>query len=395
MSELLNLVGRTDKLFSADLAQRSEDMKRLISASSFLVLGAGGSIGQAVTREIFSRNPAVLHAIDLSENGLAELVRDLRSSIGYTSGDFRTAALDIDTPEFDAFFRANGPYDYVLNLSALKHVRSERDPFTLMRMLVVNILNTEKTILQAINTGAKKYFCVSTDKAANPVNLMGASKRVMELGLSKYGGDLPISTARFANVAFSNGSLLQSFVFRIEKEQPIAAPRDISRYFVSSEEAGELCLMSCLFGETNEIFFPKLDEDAHKIAMAEVATNFLRSRNLKPLLCSSEAEARDLMTGRPQGSWPCFFHDSDTSGEKSLEEFFTSGEDVDLEKFRDIGVITQILESSATTFAEFTDAVRAMRSRSDWSKAEILSLFESVLPEFGHIDRGLSLDDRM
>ncbi len=395
MSELLNLVGRTDKLFSADLAQRSEDMKRLISASSFLVLGAGGSIGQAVTREIFSRNPAVLHAIDLSENGLAELVRDLRSSIGYTSGDFRTAALDIDTPEFDAFFRANGPYDYVLNLSALKHVRSERDPFTLMRMLVVNILNTEKTILQAINTGAKKYFCVSTDKAANPVNLMGASKRVMELGLSKYGGDLPISTARFANVAFSNGSLLQSFVFRIEKEQPIAAPRDISRYFVSSEEAGELCLMSCLFGETNEIFFPKLDEDAHKIAMAEVATNFLRSRNLKPLLCSSEAEARDLMTGRPQGSWPCFFHDSDTSGEKSLEEFFTSGEDVDLEKFRDIGVITQILESSATTFDEFTDAVRAMRSRSDWSKAEILSLFESVLPEFGHIDRGLSLDDRM
>ena len=395
MSALLNLVGRNDKLFSDDLDRRGEDITRLISESSFLVLGAGGSIGQAVTKEIFSRNPRVLHVIDLSENGLAELVRDLRSSIGYTGGDFRTAALDIDAPEFDAFCRANGPYDYVLNLSALKHVRSERDPFTLMRMLVVNILNTEKTILQAIDTGVKKYFCVSTDKAANPVNLMGASKRVMELGLSEYSNDLPISTARFANVAFSNGSLLQSFIFRLQKGQPIAAPRDISRYFVTSEEAGQLCLMSCLFGETNEIFFPKLDEDAHKIAMAEVATNFLRSRNLKPLLCSSEAEARDLMPDRPYDSWPCFFHESDTSGEKSLEEFFMSSEDVDLTKFDDIGVITQVLKSSTSTFGEFTEAVRDMRIRSDWSKADILSLFESVLPEFLHMDRGRSLDDRM
>ena len=395
MSELLNLVGRDAKLFSADLAQHNEDITRLISGSSFLVLGAGGSIGQAVTREVFSRHPKVLHAIDLSENGLAELVRDLRSSIGYMSGDFRTAALDIDAPEFDAFYRANGPYDYVLNLSALKHVRSERDRFTLMRMLVVNVLNTEKTILQAMDSGARKYFCVSTDKAANPVNLMGASKRVMELGLSKYSNDVPISTARFANVAFSNGSLLQSFVFRLEKGQPIAAPRDISRYFVTSEEAGQLCLMSCLFGETNEIFFPKLDEDAHKITMAEVAANFLRSRNLKPLLCSSEAEARDLMAARPRDSWPCFFHESDTSGEKPLEEFFMSGEAVDLTKFEDIGVINQVLKSSTSTFGEFTEAVRAIRLRSDWSKAEIVALIESVLPEFGHIDKGRSLDDRM
>lgn len=210
-----------------------------------------------MTKEIFKRNPQKLHVVDLSENNLVEVVRDIRSTFGYISGDFQTFALDIGSLEYDAFIEADGHYDYVLNLSALKHVRSEKDPYTLMRMIQVNILNTEKTIQQSIRKGVRKYFCVSTDKAANPVNMMGASKRIMEMFLMKYSKDITISTARFANVAFSDGSLLHGFNQRIQKRQPIVAPNDIKRYFVIPKESGEFCLMSTIFGRT-KIFFQSI-----------------------------------------------------------------------------------------------------------------------------------------
>ena len=221
------------------------------------MIGGAGSIGQAVTKEIFKRNPRKLHIVDISENNMVELVRDIRSSDGYINGEFKTFALDAGSYAYDAFIKADGEYDYVLNLSALKHVRSEKDPYTLMRMVEVNILNTIKTIQQAKDKGIKKYFCVSTDKAANPVNMMGASKRIMEHFLMRESKDIDISTARFANVAFSDGSLLHSFNQRIQKKQPIVAPNDIKRYFVTPQESGELCLMSCLLGDTKDIFFPK------------------------------------------------------------------------------------------------------------------------------------------
>ena len=234
--------------------------------SSFLVIGGAGSIGQAVVKEVFKRNPKKLHVVDISENNLVELVRDIRSSFGYIAGDFKTYALDIGSIEYDAFIESDGKYDYVLNLSALKHVRSEKDPFTLMRMIDVNIFNTEKTLQQSIDSGVKKYFCVSTDKAANPVNMMGASKRIMEMFIMRKSKDIKISTARFANVAFSDGSLLHGFDQRIKKRQPIVAPNDIKRYFVIPKESGELCLMSCIFGENRDIFFPKLSENSHLIS---------------------------------------------------------------------------------------------------------------------------------
>lgn len=224
----------------------NKELTKIVSTSRFLVIGGAGSIGQAVTKEIFKRNPRKLHIVDISENNMVELVRDIRSSFGYIDGDFQTFALDIGSLEYDAFWNADGEYDYVLNISALKHVRSEKDPYTMMRMIDVNIFNTEKTIRQSIGKGVKKYFCVSTDKAANPANMMGASKRIMEMYLMKYSEEISISTARFANVAFSDGSLLHGFNQRIQKHQPIVAPNDVKRYFVTPKESGELCLMSTM-----------------------------------------------------------------------------------------------------------------------------------------------------
>ena len=261
MNDVLNLIGRENELFDFDINKHENELKRIISRSRFLVLGAAGSIGQSVTKEIFKRKPLKLHAIDISENNLVELVRDIRSSFGYIEGDFRTFALDIGSFEFDKFIDHDGAYDYVLNLSALKHVRSEKDPFTLMRMIDINIMNTVKTIKQAKNNGAKKYFCVSTDKAANPVNIMGGSKKIMENLIMTYSQSFPVTTARFANVAFSNGSLPQGFLERISKKQPISAPNDVTRYFVSYEESGQICLLACILGNTGEIYFPKLREE--------------------------------------------------------------------------------------------------------------------------------------
>ena len=245
---VLKLIGRKEPLFDVDISTNAKKINSIVEESSFLVIGGAGSIGQAVVKEIFKRNPSKLHVVDISENNMVELVRDIRSNYGYIAGDFRTFSLDIGSLEYDAFIKSDGKYDYVLNLSALKHVRSEKDPFTLMRMIDVNVFNTIKTIKQSIENGTKKYFCVSTDKAANPVNMMGASKRIMELFLMRESKKISISTARFANVAFSDGSLLHGFNQRIQKKQPIVAPNDIKRYFVTPQESGELCLMSCLLG---------------------------------------------------------------------------------------------------------------------------------------------------
>ena len=340
MTSTLSLIGRDKELFSFDVGYNEVELKNKVSLSSFLVLGAAGSIGQAVTKEIFKRNPNKLHIVDISENNMVEIVRDIRSSYGYIKGDFQTFALDIGSIEYEAFIKADGQYDYVLNLSALKHVRSEKDPFTLMRMIDVNIFNTDKTLQQAIENGAKKYFCVSTDKAANPVNMMGASKRIMEMFLMRRSLDISISTARFANVAFSDGSLLHGFNQRIQKRQPIVAPQDIKRYFLTPKESGELCLMSCIFGENRDIFFPKLSEQLHLISFADIAIKYLEQLGYEPYCCSSEDEARELMATLPdEGKWPCLFTNSDTTGEKDFEEFYTDNETLDMDRFMGLGVI--------------------------------------------------------
>ena len=392
----LNLIGRTNELFSNDINNHEKELVSIVSNSKFLVIGGAGSIGSATTKEIFKRNPQKLHVVDISENNLVELVRDLRSSFGYIDGDFQTFALDIGSIEYDAFWEADGDYDYVLNLSALKHVRSEKDPYTLMRMIDVNVFNTDKTLQQSIDKGVKKYFCVSTDKAANPVNMMGASKRIMEMFLMRKSKEITISTARFANVAFSDGSLLHGFNKRIEKKQPIVAPNDIKRYFVIPKESGELCLMSCIFGENRDIFFPKLSENLHLITFAEIAVKYLVEIGYEPYLCKDEDEARALIETLPkEGKWPCLFTSSDTTGEKDFEEFFTDKETLDMDRFENLGVIKNELNIEGEKLHLFETKINELKSARKWNKEEIVDLFFTMIPDFGHKETGKYLDSKM
>ncbi|MDF1589754.1 MAG: UDP-N-acetylglucosamine 4,6-dehydratase [Gammaproteobacteria bacterium] len=393
---ILSLIGRSQALFNTDTHNYDTELKQLVSSSSFLVLGGAGSIGQAVVKEIFKRNPKKLHVVDISENNLVEVVRDIRSSFGYIDGDFQTFALDIGSVEYDAFIQNDGQYDYVLNLSALKHVRSEKDPFTLMRMINVNVFNTDKTIQQSIENGTKKYFCVSTDKAANPVNMMGASKRIMEMFLMRRSETIEISTARFANVAFSDGSLLHGFNQRIQKRQPIVAPNDIKRYFVTPQESGELCLMSCLLGDNRDIFFPKLSEDLHLITFADIAVRYLKNLGYQPHLCATEDEARELAKTLPeQGKWPCLFSASDTTGEKDFEEFFTDNETLDMQRFSNLGVIKNEPIYDETKLALFEQTIAQMKQNKQWTKQQIIELFHQIIPDFGHKETGKYLDGKM
>ena len=394
--DLLNLIGRSEYLFTSDIERSADDLKETIKRSKFLVIGGAGTIGQATAKEIFKHDPAVLHVVDISENNMVELVRDIRSSQGYGTGDFRTFAIDVGSTEFKAFYACEGPYDYVFNLSALKHVRSEKDPFTLMRMVMVNIFNTLDSVQLAKTGNTRKYFCVSTDKAANPVNMMGASKRIMEMFLLRESLQQQISMARFANVAFSDGSLLHGFNQRLEKKQPIAAPKDVKRYFVTPEESGQLCLLSGIFGNNRDIFFPKLNENLHLITFSEIATKYLERRGLEAVNCESEEEARRKVSYyAKQGRWPCYFFNSDTTGEKDFEEFYTSAEKLEMQRFQNIGVIRNDPIYDEEKLNLFSKGITSLVEKGVWDKHNILRLFLNVLPDFNHLETGRYLDQKM
>ena len=392
---MLNLIGRENLLFTEDLSRRSSDLNKIVVESSFLVIGGAGSIGQAVVKEIFKRNPKKLHVVDINENSLTELVRDIRSSFGYIKGEFNTFALDIGSMEYDAFIKSDGKYDYVLNLSALKHVRSEQDPYTLMRMINVNIFNTDKTIKQSIKSKVKKYFCVSTDKAVNPENLMGASKHIMEMFLMLRSSNINISTARFANVVFSDGSLTCGFDNRINKIQPIAAPNDVLRYFLTPKESGELCLMSCIFGENRDIFFPKLNKK-DLTSFKDVAINFLKEKGYEPFICQSENEARNLAKTLPsKGFWPCYFTQSDTTGEKMIEEFYTTEQIIDFEQYKTLGIIKNHKIKNIDNLKNFEDAMKKFKKKMIWDRNLIINEFFKLIPNLKYIDKKKFLNDKM
>ena len=393
---MLELIGRDKALFDADIANCNEALCAKVEAGRFLVIGGAGSIGQAVTREIFKRNPRALHVVDISENNMVELVRDIRSTLGYNNSDFRTFAIDCGGREFAALMAAVEGYDYVLNLSALKHVRSEKDPFTLMRLIEVNILNTLATLKAARESGASKYFCVSTDKAANPVNMMGASKRIMEMFLMRESLTLPISTARFANVAFSDGSLLHGFNQRFAKRQPISAPSDVRRYFVTPQESGELCLMSGLLGDNRDIFFPKLSEQLDLVRFSDIAVRYLQALGFEPYECYSEHEARDRASELIASKrWPVYFFTSDTTGEKDFEEFYTANEVLDMERLDTIGVIKNVAAFDEERLNHFIEGITKLRAGATWDKPAIVDLFNYMIPDFKHKDTGKYLDGRM
>ena len=395
-NEILKLIGRDHELFDEDINNNKSDLTKEINNSSFLIIGGAGSIGQSVTKEIFKRNPNILHVVDISENNMVELVRDLRSTLGYIDGEFKTFAIDCGSKEFEALIKNNTTYDYVFNLSALKHVRSEKDKYTLMRMIEVNIINTIKTFKLAYASGTKKYFCVSTDKAANPVNMMGASKYIMEKFLIKESNLMPFSSARFANVAFSDGSLLHGFNQRLMKKQPIAAPNDIKRYFITPQESGELCLLSGIFGENRDTFFPKLNENLDLIKFSTIAEKYLRNKGFEIYECESEDEARyEIDSLIRSNKWPCYFFKSDTTGEKDFEQFYTDFENVNFERFKNIGIILNDDSSNKEVLNYFYKSITEMKENLAWDKIEIIELFNSIISDFDHKETGKYLDVRM
>jgi len=394
--DILNLINRRYELFDKDIMKHDEQLCDIVRRSRFLVIGAAGSIGQAVSKEIFKRDPRCLHVVDISENNLVELVRNLRSSIGYNSGEFKTFAIDCGSDEYAALCKASGGYDFVLNLSAMKHVRSEKDPYSLMRMIRVNIFNTIKTLQLSKELSAAKYFCVSTDKAANPVNMMGASKRIMEMFLVRESQEIEISTARFANVAFSDGSLLHGFKNRLLNHQPISAPNDVRRYFVTPKESGELCLLSAILGENMETFFPKLSDELILTKFTDIARRFLISNGYEAFECSTEDEARSRISELvPKKIWPVYFFKSDTTGEKDFEEFFTASEELDLQRFKNIGVIKNNSNFNNALLENFETVINNWIASGLYDRADIVALFNDTIDNFDHKDTGKFLDNRM
>lgn len=394
--DVLRLVGRTDGLFDEDIHSRERVLTDMIARSRVLVVGAAGSIGQAVCLELFRRSPKMLHAVDISENNMVELVRSIRSSLGYNSCDFRTFAIDCGSKEFEHLAKAEGPYDYVFNLSALKHVRSEKDKYTLMRLINTNIFNSIKVLQATKSSSLKKYFCVSTDKAANPVNMMGASKRIMEYFMMRESMEQSISMARFANVAFSDGSLLHGFNQRFLKQQPLSAPNDIERYFISPKESGELCLLSSFFGENRDVFFPKLQKGLKLEKFSEIAFRYLKNYGFMPHVCESEDEAREnIIELIAANKWPIYLFNSQTTGEKPFEEFYTSNENIDLDRFENLGVISNDLFFDSSKLTVFEQTVSRMCLTGSWEKGDLVDLFKDTIPEFSHFETGNSLDNRM
>ena len=390
MVDILSLIGRSEPLFCSDMARLENELNGRVANSKFLVVGGAGSIGSAVVKEIFAREPMRLDVVDISENNLVELVRDIRSSYGYIRGEFATYAIDAGSDVFRALMERD-EYDFVLNLSALKHVRSEKDPYTLMRLIQTNIFNSDELMKHS-----KRYFTVSSDKAANPVNMMGASKRIMEMFAFWRSNLTPVSMARFANVAFSDGSLLHGFEQRIKKLQPIVAPNDVRRYFITPRESGELCLLSAIFGENREIFFPKLDEKLNLIKFSDIAVRYLHSKGYEPYICEDEDEARaKAIELAKNGRWACLFSSSDTTGEKDYEEFYTGNERLNMERFDTIGIIENDRVIDGASLSKFKANIKSMIADGKFDKTTIMTEFMQVLLEFNHIEKGRYLDAKM
>ena len=394
MSDLA-ILERERLLFEKDLKIFEQKILEIVQKSRFLVIGGGGTIGQAVTKEIFRRKAKALHVVDLNENYLVELVRDLRSSLGYLVEDFDTHAIDCGSSTFQNFM-SKGRYDYVLNLSALKHVRNENCPYTMLRMINTNIKNALYTYECAKKFGAKKYFCVSTDKAANPASFMGATKRAMEHSLMRRDLILPVVGARFANVAFSNGSLLDGFRFRIEKKQPLSMPDDISRFFMTQQEAGLICLFATILGDTNEIFFPFNKNEMKLTKFTEIAKNYLLSIGKNPVFTYEEDEARDLISKLDLSThWPVNVFLSDTSGEKPFEEFYTSIEEVNHEQFTDLATIKFYSDKSDDEIREFWHRVGAVDLLKCSARVELIEVLKNFVPSFEHVEKKRFLNSRM
>ncbi len=402
MFELNNFISqyvtqRPKSMFLADIEKNEVLLSAKIKGKSVLVIGGAGSIGSSFIKAILPFEPASLVVVDTNENGLAELTRDLRSTKGmFVPEDYIPYPMDFASPVFEKMFRKRGGFDIVGNFSAHKHVRSEKDIYSVEALLQNNVLHAKLLLDLLAEYPPEEYFCVSTDKAANPVNIMGASKRIMEDVIFSYSDRFPVKTARFANVAFSNGSLPAGFLERLQKLQPLSAPSDVKRYFVSPEESGQICMLACMLGKNREIFFPKLEEE-QMMTFDEIATNLLQTHGYEVLHCTSDAEAIDKAEALKAGSkqYPVHYAKSNTSGEKSFEEFFTDSETVDMERFQALGVVTEKEIPDYEEIQELYQKLNAVFDQNETTKEEVVAILKDYLPNFEHIETGKSLDSKM
>lgn len=392
-----HVTNRETSMFLADIENNKEALAEKIAGKSVLVVGGAGSIGSSFIKAILPFKPASIVVVDTNENALAELTRDLRSTKGmYVPNDYVPYPMDFCSPVFEKMFRKRGGFDIVGNFSAHKHVRSEKDIYSVEALLQNNVLHAKMLLDLLAEYPPEEYFCVSTDKAANPVNIMGASKRIMEDVIFTYSDKFPVKTARFANVAFSNGSLPAGFIARLQKLQPLSAPSDVRRYFVSPEESGQICMLACMLGKNREIFFPRLEKE-QMMTFDKIATALLHEHGYEVLECDSDEEAIDKATDLKNGSrkYPVHFSGSNTSGEKSYEEFYTDEENVDFDRLHALGVVTDKeipdKDKVEVLFEELTKAFEKEES----SKEEIIAIMKGYLPNFEHIETGKSLDSKM
>jgi FlaA1/EpsC-like NDP-sugar epimerase len=389
------ITGRKESLLAKDLQDYHEAVYKEIHDKAVLVIGGAGTIGSSFIKALLRYQPKKLVVADINENGLTELVRDCRSRNDISlPNNFKSYPVNFGDTVFTKIFKQEAPFDIVANFAAHKHVRSEKDAFSIEAMIDNNVLKAKKLLDLLLDYPPQHFFCVSTDKAANPVNIMGASKKLMEEVILAYSSELNITTARFANVAFSNGSLLAGFIDRVMKQQPLSCPSDVKRFFVSPQESGEICLLACVLGKSGEIFFPKLDEHKDMVNFADIVPSFLTQLGFETDICSSEAEAREKAAGKLAGRYPVYFFDSDTSGEKLFEEFYTAEEQLLMDKFSSLGVIQNAPRRKKEELNRIIHEVETMFA-TGVNKEDIVNVLNKLLPNFQHIETGLNLDQKM
>ena len=388
---------RPVSMFAADIESNKETLAREIKDKKVCVIGGAGSIGSNFIKAVLHFEPKSMVVVDLNENGLAELVRDVRSTNGlYVPDEFRCYTLNFADPIFERIFREEKGFDIVANFSAHKHVRSEKDRYSVQALIENNDIKAKKLMDLLTVYPPKHFFCVSTDKAANPVNIMGASKRIMEDLVMAYNRYFKVTTARFANVAFSNGSLPDGWIHRLQKKQPLAAPSDVKRYFVSPEESGQICMLACILGRGGEVFFPKLGED-QMLTFSSICDDFVKSEGFAKKECQSDEEAKQYAAAMDyeNETYPVVYFKSDTTGEKAYEEFYVPGEKIDIQRFQSLGVVEQTARHTMPEVNAFFDKLEAIFHEDDFTKAQVVEAIKEFIPNFEHEEKGRNLDQKM
>ncbi len=391
-----HITKRERSMFEQDIEQNRELLRERIEDKSVLVIGGAGTIGSSYIKAVLAFKPGSLYVVDTNENGLTELTRDLRSTENqFVPEEYKSYPMNFADSAFEKMLRQEGPFDIVANFAAHKHVRSEKDKYSIEAMIDNNVFKAKRLLDLLAQNPPSHFFCVSTDKAANPVNVMGASKKLMEEVIMAYSASMPITTARFANVAFSNGSLLDGYIQRMMKHQALSCPADVRRFFVSPEESGQICMLACMLGNSGDIFFPRL-EDSELTSFKSITEALFESLGKPIHLCASEGEARALSNSKDElEKYPVYFFESDTSGEKQFEEFYTEDDQVDFSRFSGLGIVANAKKPSLNTVNQVLDGLAELMQREEYNKADIVAQLQSIIPGFEHIETGKSLDQKM